>query len=128
MSNLLGAIRSAVKVADKVTKPLQSSVSYKRSTGDDGFGNKTFAAAVSLLAIVDWRARQVRTEGGILTVSRAIVTFLDVAALSAATAGNGIDDDDVLTLPDGTAGPILDLAGFIDPGTGNPIATEVLLG
>lgn len=126
--SLLTTIRSAVAVADDVTRPLQSTVSYQRRTGQDQFGDPTYAAAVDLLAIVDWKATQRRTSTGLLTVSRAVITFLDAAALSTATGGAGIDDNDKLTLPDGTTGPILDLGGFIDPGTGVPIATEVFLG
>jgi len=125
---LLGVIRSGVKVADKVTKDLQPSVSYERFTGQDGFGDKTYAAAVDLKAIVDWKQTQVRTTTGLLTVSRAAVTFLDIDALVAATGGAGIGDDDKITLPDGTTGPILDMAGFIDAVTGIPVATEVFLG
>lgn len=126
--SLLTAVRSAVAVADKVARPLQSTVSYRRWTGQDGNGDATFATAVDLLAIVDWQQRQVRTITGLLSVSRAAVTFLDAAALSAATGGAGIGDDDVIVLPDGTTGPILDMGGFVDPGTEIPIATEVYLG
>lgn len=126
--SLLNVLRDAVKVVDTVTKPIQSTVSFKRRTGQDQFGAPTYAAAVNLKAAVDWKARQVRTSTGILTVSRAVVTFLDAAALSAATGGAGIDDSDEITLPDGTTGPLLDLGGFIDPGTGIPIATEAYLG
>jgi hypothetical protein len=126
--SLISTIRSAVAVADKVTRPLQSTVAYQRKTGQDVTGAPTYAAAVNLNALIDWKARQVRTVAGILTVSRAVVTFLDAGALSTATGGAGIDDNDKLTLPDGTTGPILDLGGFIDPGTGVPVATEVFLG
>jgi len=126
--SLLSAVRAGVAVADKVTRPLQSTVSYRRWTGQDGNGDATFAAAVDLLAIVDWKQRQVRTITGLLSVSRAAITFLDVAALLAATGGAGIGDDDVIVLEDGTTGPILDMAGFVDPGTAIPIATEVYLG
>lgn len=126
--SLLTTLRSAVAVADDVTKPLQSTVSYQRRTGQDAFGDPTYAAAVDLLAIVDWKATQRRTSTGLLTVSRAVITFLDAAALSTATGGAGIDDNDKLTLPDGTTGPILDMGGFIDPGTGVPLTTEVFLG
>ncbi len=63
-----------------------------------------------------------------MSVSRASVLFLDIAALVTATGGAGIDDNDIITLPDGTTGPILNLAGFTDAGTGHPVATEVFLG
>lgn len=125
---LLDIVRSAVKTADKVTKDLQSTVTYRRRTGQGFEGDPTFSAPVQLRAVVDWRQRQVRTQSGLLSVSRASVTFLDVSALLAATGGAGIDDNDEITLPDGTIGPILDIGGFVDRGTGVPVATEVFLG
>lgn len=126
--SLLDVVRSAVKIADDVTKPLQALVVFERCTGTNGYGDLTYAAAVSLRAVVDWKQKQLRTMTGVLSVSRASVMFLDIAALSAATAGLGVDDLDRITLPDGTTGPILDMSGFIDAGTGQPIATEVYLG
>lgn len=127
---LLDALRSGVKLADKVTKPLQPTVSYERctSTNADGYGSKSYAAATPLRAIVDWQQKPVRTQAGMLTVTRATITLLDVAAIAAATGGAGIGDDDRFTLPDGTTGPILDIGGFIDAGTGHPVASEVMLG
>lgn len=125
---LLNTLRKGVVIADKVTKDLQSTVTFRRWTGQDMFGDATYAAEVGLRAVVDWKQRQVRTTAGILTVSRASVTFLDIDALLAATGGAGIDDNDVIVLPDGTTGPILDMGGFIDRETGIPVATEVFLG
>lgn len=126
--SILNALRAGVKVADKITKPVQPSVTFERDLGTDAYGTKAYGTVVSLRAIVDWRQKQVRTPTGILSVSRASVMFLDIAALVAATGGTGISDNDKITLPDGTTGPILDLSGFIDAGTGQPLATEVFLG
>lgn len=126
--SLLDVVRSAVKVADKVTKPLQATVTLQHYVGENGYGAKTYLSAVSLPAIVDWKQKQLRTMEGVLSVSRASVMFLDVAALMAATNNEGVDDNDLITLPDGTTGPILDMTGFIDAGTTNPVATEVFLG
>lgn len=126
--SLLTILRSGVEIANKVTKPLQATVSYKRYLSSSGTGTKTYAPTVQLKAIVDWRQKQLRTQSGILSVSRAAVLFIDIAALFSATAGNGINDEDIITLPDGTTGPILDMGGFIDAGTGHPIATEIFLG
>lgn len=125
--SLLTVLRSGVAIADKVTKPLQATVSYQRELMAGGYG-PTYAAAVDLHAIVDFRGVTVRTRGGELTATRATVTLLDIAEVVAATAGAGIGNNDIFTLPDGDTGPILDLSGFIDAGTGNPIATTVLLG
>ena len=127
--SLLDTVRQAVKIADTQTKSLQATVSLQHVAGPpDGQGNQEYNAVVLMRAIVDWKQKQLRTVEGVLTVSRASVMFLDVAEVASATNGEGIDDHDIITLPDGTTGPILDMAGFIDAGTGQPIATEVFLG
>ena len=126
---LLQIIRGGVKVADKITKPLQSEVTYKRMTGPtDTYGTKGYGPAVKIQASVDWRSKQVRTQAGELTVTRATLTLTDVATIKRVTNNQGIGEDDIFILPDGTTGPILDLGGFIDAGTGQPFATEVMLG
>ncbi len=126
--SLLDVLRSGVAIADKITKPLQSpSVMFARMTGRDGYG-PTYAAPVALHAIVDYKAVQVRTKDGVLSVTRATITLLDIAEIVAATGGDGIGNDDVFTLPDGDTGPTLDIGGFVDAGTGHPIATTVMLG
>lgn len=135
--SLLDVLRTGVKIADGVTKPLQATVQYWRYISQDSYGTSTYSPpfnaesptnGLRLKAIVDWKQKQVRTMEGILTVSRASVTFLDILAVVVATSGEGISDLDLIVLPDGTTGPILDMAGFIDAGTGHPIATEVFLG
>lgn len=127
--SLLDILRSAVKIADGVTKDIQATVQYSQAVPDSsGYGDFTYPNTVSLRAIVDFKARQVRTREGVLTVTRATIDLLDVNAIVAATGGVGIGNDDKFVLPDGDTGPILDLGGFIDAGTGQPIATTVMLG
>jgi hypothetical protein len=126
---LLDVLRAGVKVADSVTKPLQAEVTYYRAVADtSGYGNFTYPTSVKLRAIVDFARKQVRTREGILTVTRATIDLLDVAAVVTATGGEGIGNDDRFILPDGDTGPILDISGFIDAGTGQPVATTVMLG
>jgi hypothetical protein len=126
--SLLTALRAGVSVADSVTRPLQPGVTFERYLSSDAYGEKVYAAPVALLAVTDWKQHQLRTKEGVLSVSRSSVQFLNINALVAATAGHGISDEDRITLPDGTTGPILDMSGFIDAGTGHPIATEVWIG
>ena len=129
MVSLLDVLRLGVRIADRVTKPVQADVTFYKAVADtSGYGTWTYPTAVPLKAIVDWKQKQIRTQAGVLSVSRASVTFLDVVALAAATNGDGIDDNDKVVLPDSTTGPILDMAGFIDAGTTRPLATEVFLG
>ncbi len=131
--SLLDTLRLGVSIADSVTKPLQATVSFRHLVSVDGEGVKVYdppigSPATELLAIVDWKQKHLRNTAAELTVSRAMVMFLDPAALSTATGGDGVGDDDIIVLPDGTTGPILDMAGFIDAGTARPLATEVYLG
>jgi len=126
--SLRDALVAGVRVADSVTKPLQAIVTYERDLGSDADGVRTFAPPVPLHALVDFKAAMVRTRDGILTATRSTVTLLDVDEIIAATNGNGIGNNDRFTFPDGDTGPLLDIAGFVDPGTGHPIATTVLIG
>lgn len=131
--SLLDVLRSGVAIADTVTKPLQATVQFRHFVGADAYGAKTYIPPASdppaeLVAIVDWKQKQLRTTSGVLSVCRASIMFLNIADLVAATGGDGVNDEDVIVLPDGTTGPILDMSGFIDAGTGHPIATEVFIG
>ena len=127
--SILDAVRAGIKAADGVTKPLQPEVTYQRAVADtSGYGAFTYPTSVKLRAVVDFARKQVRTRDGILTVTRATIDLLDVAAIVAATGGEGIGNDDIFILPDGDTGPILDISGFIDAGTGHPVATTVMLG
>lgn len=130
--SLRDIVSLAVDTADAITggeQGVQSWVTYERYVqSTDGYGGGTYASPVRLRAVVDWKQRQLRTMAGVLSVSRASVMFLNRAALKAATGGQGISDEDRITLPDGTTGPILDMAGFIDPKTGQPFTNEVFIG
>src|SRR5258706_8767013 len=100
--SLLDALRSGVKIANNVTRPLQPVVMYQRASPDPtGYGNVVLAAAVPLHAIVDFKAVQVRTRGGITTVTRATIELLDITEVVNATGGLGIGNDDQVTFPDG---------------------------
>ena len=125
--SLLTALHAGVAVANAVTRPLQCVVTYERELGVDAYG-PTFAAPVGLHALIDFKAAMVRTKEGILTATRSTVTLLDINELIAATSGNGIGNNDRLTFPDGDTGPILDISGFVDTGTGHPLATTVMIG
>jgi hypothetical protein len=131
--SLLDVLRSAVVIADQQTKAIQATVKYRHyvSSSDEGdaiYNPPVGQPELELKAIVDWKQKMLRTMEGEQSVSRAVVTFLDVNAVAAATNNEGFDDNDIIILPDGTTGPILDMSGFIDAGTGQPLATEVFLG
>lgn len=139
--SLLTGLRAGIATANKITKPLQATVQFRHFVGASGTGERMYLPpegepAIELLAIVDWKQKHLRTPTGELTVSRASVLFLDIVALRAATTvldgsnlvEEGINDQDMIILPDGSTGPIIDMGGFIDADTGHPVYTEVWLG
>ena len=126
--SLLDILRSGVAIIDSSTKALQSTILYEQYGGTDAYGTDIWVPAVAMLAIVDWRESQTKTQAGEMVLSHTTLTFVDVNAMVAATGGKGISTQDRITLPDGTTGPITRLAGFIDAGTTEPVATEVHIG
>jgi hypothetical protein len=117
-------VRSAVKLANAATKDLQATVQHTSvpATGaQDSRGEPVSPPiAVARRAIVEMKQQLVKTMGGELVQAKAKVTFLDPAVV--------VGVRDVIVLPDGTTGPILNTEGFVDSGTGRPILTEVYLG
>lgn len=126
--SLLDVLRTGVAVANGVTRPLQPRIKYERCVSVDGAGTKTYAGPRFLHAVEEWEAHPVKTSGGVLTVARATLLFLDIPEVKTATAGAGFTDKDKFTLSDGSTGPVLELSGFIDAGTAQPVATTVAIG
>lgn len=127
--SILTILRSGIKIADSVTKTLQATVSFEKYTPlGDGYTTAVYAAPVALRAIVDRREIQSPTAEGIVKTTRPTVLFIDISKLMAATAGQGVQNEDRITLPDGTTGPARTLSGFLDAGTGKNIYTEVYIG
>lgn len=121
-------IVNAVKTADKTTKSLQPLLGYERYLEEDSYGKKVYASKKFLHGLEDWKPREVRTKDGIVTVTNATLTFLNIAEIKAATSGKGFDLNDKFYLADGSTGPTLNLGGFVDAGTAQPFATEAFLG
>jgi hypothetical protein len=125
----LDTLRAGVRMLNKETRSLQTAVSYVRVTARDEYGApSTYAAPTTLHAVVDFVNVPVRSQGGITVMARATLTMLDVDEVVAATSGGGVDTDDEFTLPDGSTGKVLNIGGFMDPGTYGPIPLTVYLG
>jgi hypothetical protein len=122
-------IRSAVATANRATASLQATVTHEAWIASDSFGAPVFATAVQRQALVEYRQQLRRANDGQEVMQRARVTFVEpVSANGAADRREPIDPRDRIVLPDGTTGPILDVAGMADPSTGAPYALEVALG
>lgn len=115
---LQDVIRSAVRVADVVTKELQVTVAHHAWTSADATGLPTYASPVNRKAIVESRSRLMRDNAGQEIVASHRVIFLGTpAANGAANRREPIDPRDKLVLPDGTTGQIVAVNGFPDSGT-----------
>lgn len=117
-------IRKGVALADRITKSLQGDVIHYHWSGDDqadqdATGDKTFPAPVTRKAVITLKQQFIRTSAGEDAVSHAQVTFLSPV---------DVHMQDQIILPDGTTGPILNIAGPVDPSTGKVYAVDVWLG
>jgi hypothetical protein len=127
-------VRNAVATANSVTRTLQTTVTHRAWTGQDGYGKPTFASPVTRSAVVELtqalsKPVLVRTSTGQEKAARAKVLFLTpIAANGASGRTEPIDPRDEITLPDGTTGPILSIEGTVDPDTSRPFAAEVWIG
>ena len=128
----MGIIDGAIAIADSVTKDLgvQPTITHQAWTGQNGFGTDTFAAGVARRAVVDLTRKQRPTATGKLVTIVATVTILEtVAPNGAAGRREPIDPRDIITLPDGTTAPILDVPdAVVDPVTNRPFFNTVVLG
>lgn len=122
-------VRKGVATAKKITDSLQPYVQVRAWTGQNMFGAATYASAVSIKAIVNQESHLHKTRGGQLVDTQAYVAFLEPLKPNG-TAGRlePIDPRDIIILPDGTSGPIVEISGFFDAGTGRPFFSEVWIG
>lgn len=122
-------ILNGVALANRVTGSLQATVQHAAWTGNQADATGSYAAAVDRQALVEFKQRLRRLPTGQEVMQQATVTFIQpVPANGAAERREPIDPRDVITLPNGYTGPILDVSGVVDPGTDAPYMLSVALG
>lgn len=145
---LVDIIRSGVATANGVTASLQPEVKHAAWTSQDGYGKAKYGRRVNgvfidghdplsadlysvLNAIVEVEQKMREVNGRIVS-TYAHLTFLTPVANVEVPGGsmrqNPFDPRDIIVLPDGRSGPIIDTKGFVDAGTGAPFFMEVWLG
>lgn len=112
-------IRSAVRLADSLTTSLQSSVTHSSYLSQDAFGAATYSSPVTRTAIIELKSTLRQTSSNRIVLTTARITFLTPQL---------IDTRDIITLQNGSTGPIVDVVGVVDPDSGKPYASEVWLG
>jgi hypothetical protein len=129
---LASIVRNAMKVADSVTKDLHEEVTLHRWNGQDDTGAPTYAAALTLKALVSHSAKRTRNAAGEEVLSTAQVTFLKpIKALSPVVADRKepVDERDKIIFANGKTGPILRTdGGLADPTTDDGYVTQIWMG
>ena len=129
--SLADILRSGIATINTITADgeLQVDVTLEAWTGSDSHGAPTYAAGVTIPAIVEMKNRLINIANGEQVQSRATVTFVRPVTANGATGRREpIDPRDKITLPDGETGPILDVQGVFDSSTDAPYMLEVFLG
>lgn len=122
-------IRDGLALADRMTASLQPQVTHQAWIGNDGFGDSQYAPPQSYPALVERKDRLMRNKEGQEIRSEHVVSFLrPVAPQGAEGRDEPIDPRDIITLPDGSTGPIAAVETFVDPATGAGYFHIVALG
>lgn len=123
-------LRSGVAIANTLTAGVQSNIIHEAWIDQDVHGIAAFAAPVTLKAVIDLtRKKKKLADGRVITVVATLTIVGDVAPNGAANRYEPIDPRDVITLPDGTTGPIV-LEGprsVMDPTTGRGFIHEIMI-
>jgi hypothetical protein len=128
MADYAKMLRDGVKLIKETTLSLQPVVTLHQWVAQDLYG-KPLYAVITLQAITVQAPNMHKTSNGQLVAVQAYVAFLEPVPPNG-TAGRlePIDPRDKIVLPDGSWGPIVEVKGFIDAGTGKPMFSEVWIG
>jgi len=119
---------AGIATARTITLPLHVTVQHSAWTGQDFNGKDTFATASSLKAIVNKEEKIFKKEGIEVAAKTYIAILQPIASNGAAGRSEPVDTRDKFVLPDGTTGPVVEVSGFMDGGTGAPYFYEIYLG
>jgi hypothetical protein len=129
MADYAKLLRNGVKLAKQQTDSIQATVTLRQWTGQDGYGTDTFSAPKTYKAIcIHSPTAKLMTDGRVMSF-HAYAAFLEpVTPGGAAGRMEPIDPRDIIVFPDGTTGPILEVKGLVDAGTGKRMYSEVWMG
>ncbi len=127
--SIINTLRKGVALAHGVLGSCEGTVVHEAWIGDDGYGKDSFDTPVGRPCIIEYENKQIYDKDGNLAVLKATLQFLvPLTANGAANRAEPIDPRDIFTLPNGSKGSILSTGGFVDPGTGLPLAPSVQIG
>jgi hypothetical protein len=143
--SLNSTIRAVVNVANSVTASLQGTVLHSAWIRQDAMGTPVYGRKLEGLDIygaynavgvqiprqaVIEKKQRIREVQGRQIMTFATLTFVGQVEKNGMTTfrKEPFDPRDILILPDGDTGPIIDVVGVLDSETNNFYAVEVFLG
>ena len=129
MADYAAMLRTGVKLIKETTESLQPFVQLMQWVGQDLYGKAQYAEPLGLQAIINQAPNLHTTSGGLVVATQAYVAFLEPVTPNG-TAGRmePVDPRDIIVLPDGNWGPIVEIKNFIDAGTNKPMFSEIWVG
>lgn len=128
---MLDIVRKGMQITHGVTASLQTTLYILRGVDnqDDGTGDYEMnpGRRQIITGALEYKQKLVLTDAGEEQTSTVSVTIPDMVTLLAVTNNQGLLITDRLILPGNQVKRILAVGGFIDPGTGVPVATEAYL-
>lgn len=126
-------LAAGVAVANSLTSGVQVSCTLEAWIGQDAYGAATYAQPVTFRAVLDRTQKQiVSATGKVIYIMATLTVVGDLAANGTSTSPprrEPIDPRDIITLPDGATGPIVDSPDSVtDPVTGRGFIQQVMLG
>jgi hypothetical protein len=126
---LADVLRAGVKTINAVTSDLQAAVTIEPWIGQDTYGVPKYGSPMSFTAVVDTREQDKRDPlGNVVSLRALVIVLVPVPPNGAPGRREPVDPRDKVNLPDGSTGPIVGVAGFIDGGTGKPYFHEIWIG
>src|SRR5262245_26601288 len=121
-------LRNGVGIANTVTAGVQAAVTWEAWIGRDIKGKPSYAAPVTLRAIIDLNRKQRYLDGRVQTVVATLTILEPVTPNNTAGRQGVIDVRDRFILPDGSSGPIMTAPNAVwDPGAARPFLNEVYI-
>lgn len=128
----LNILKKGVKLVDKFTPGVQTTITLEQWTGQSATGKKTYTPPIKLSAIVDRRNKTINLGGQLVTTNGEIVILKPVKPNPTVTnppRKNPIDPNDRITLSDGTIIKILSTPGSIEnPETKQGLTIRIIMG
>jgi hypothetical protein len=124
-------LRDGVKTIKDLTGGIQVLVQHRAWQGyTDASGTETFSDPISRRCIVSTQQKELQTSSGETVTVMATLNFLgDVEPNGAVGRKEPFDPRDIIVLPDGFTGPIIDTpSGVMDPKTNRGFTHKVMLG